>query len=70
MVLSPGQTDLSYDVFAELVFDDEAAFSAFVAKVTESDATARIAADEELFLDRPKMAIVVIEETKVTPRER
>jgi hypothetical protein len=39
-------------------------------KVTESDATARIAADKELFLDRPKMAIVVIEETRVTPRER
>jgi hypothetical protein len=30
MVLSPSQTDFRYDVFAELVFDDEAAFGAFV----------------------------------------
>ncbi|KAJ6007533.1 hypothetical protein N7540_011509 [Penicillium herquei] len=62
------QTDFDFDAYAELTFLDQAAFQAFSAKVYTPEAAARIAADEEKFLDKSKLRIVmlgdVIETTK------
>lgn len=58
--------DFEYDAFAEIVFDDEAAFQAFFACITQAEAARRIAEDEELFLDREKMRVVVVDDCTVT----
>lgn len=65
-VLVGTQADFAYDALAELVFDDEAAFQAFFARVSEPAVAAKIAADEELFLDRAKMRVVVQGDVVVT----
>jgi hypothetical protein len=59
-VLVGSQADFQYDAFAELKFKDEAAFGAFYGCVTSSENAAKIAADEELFLNRGKMSVVVV----------
>jgi uncharacterized protein (TIGR02118 family) len=59
-VLVGGQADFQYDAFAELTFKDEAAFGAFFGTVSSPENAAKIAADEELFLDRSKMTVVLV----------
>jgi hypothetical protein len=67
-VLIGEQADFEYDAIAELVFDDEAAFHAFSARISESEAAERIARDEDLFLDRAKVKVVVVGDCNVTTR--
>ena len=67
-ILVGAQEDFTYDGIAELVFPDEAAFHKFFAIVSEPEAAARIAADEEAFIVREKMKAVVLGETSVTTR--
>ena len=57
------QNDFGYDAFGELIFENEAAFQAFFAKVSQGEAAQKIAEDEEHFLDRPKMTAVVLGDT-------
>lgn len=68
-VLMGSQDDFAYDVMAELVFPDKAAFDAFIAKLSEEENKARIEADEKLWLDREKTRVVVLGETSVTEKE-
>ncbi|KAK3202101.1 hypothetical protein GRF29_161g156383 [Pseudopithomyces chartarum] len=63
------QEDFSYDGIAELVFENEAAFKTFFAIISESEAAARIAADEEVFAVREKFKAIVLGETSVTSRD-
>lgn len=65
-VLLGTQANFEYDAFAELTFKDEAAFGAFFGHVTKDENAAKIAADEEKFLDRAKTTVVVVGETVVT----
>ena len=57
-----------YDVFAELVFEDESKFQAFFAAVSEPDAAKKIQADEETFLDRAKTVVAAVDRVEVTTR--
>ncbi|PWY81597.1 hypothetical protein BO94DRAFT_146398 [Aspergillus sclerotioniger CBS 115572] len=59
-VLVGQQSDFDFDAYAELTFADQAAFQAFMARVTAPDAAAQIAADEETFLDRSKLSIAML----------
>ena len=59
-VLIGAPSDFEYDAIAELTFDDEAAFQAFFGTVSQQDAAEQIAKNEETFLDRPKMRVVVL----------
>ncbi|OJJ44042.1 hypothetical protein ASPZODRAFT_135487 [Penicilliopsis zonata CBS 506.65] len=61
-LLAGQQADFDFDAMAELTFADQAAFQAFAAKVYAPDAAAQIAADEEGFLDRSKLAISMLED--------
>ena len=54
------QEDFEYDAFAELVFDDKAAFQTFFALVSQEEAARTIAMDEEIFLDRGKLKAAVV----------
>lgn len=63
------QADFDYDVIAELVFDDEAAFRAFFARVSEREVAERIAGDEERFLERGRLRGVVVGDCVVTMGE-
>lgn len=66
VVLVGTPADFEYDAFAELVFDDETAFQAFFACVSQVEAAGRIAEDEEKFLDRAKMRVVLVDDCTVT----
>lgn len=46
--------DFDYDAYASLVFEDEAAFHAFYARLTDPDVAKTVAEDEERFLWRQK----------------
>jgi hypothetical protein len=67
-VIAGKQLDFDFDAVAELTFANQAAFQAFTAKIYAPDIAAQLAADEEKFLDRSKLSIVmlgdVIETTK------
>lgn len=58
-VLVGSQADFRYDAIAELIFDNEAAFQAFFARVSEPKAAEKIAQDEDKFLDRARMKVVI-----------
>lgn len=62
-VLIGVQADFDYDVISELVFEDEAAFLSFFSHVTTPENAAQIAANEEVFLDRARLRMVVVGET-------
>jgi uncharacterized protein (TIGR02118 family) len=65
-VLVGTQADFEYDAIAELIFDDEGAFQAFFACVSEAKAAEKIAQDEDKFLDRTKMKVVIEGDSIVT----
>ncbi|OGM44708.1 hypothetical protein ABOM_007352 [Aspergillus bombycis] len=67
-VLVGQQTDFDFDAYGELTFTDQAAFQAFGAKVYAPEAAAQIAADEEKFLDKSKLAIVMLGDVIETTR--
>lgn len=67
-VLLGSQADFDYDAFAELAFSDATHFQAFFGLTQQPENAARIAADEEHFLDRSKMPVVVLGETTVTAK--
>lgn len=62
-VLIGSQRDFDYDAFAELSFVDAGAFQTFFGVCQQPQNAARIAADEEQFLDRSRMTVVVVGET-------
>ncbi|KAI1262261.1 EthD domain-containing protein [Xylariaceae sp. FL1019] len=62
------QEEFDYDAFAELSFEDEAAFQTFFALTQQPDNAAQIAEDEQKFLDRARMTVVLAGETTVTKR--
>ena len=68
-IMTGAQEAVDYDGFVELTFENEDAFMAFVGVVRQPDAAARIAADEEKFLDKSKMVIVRVGETIVTRKD-
>ncbi|KAK7757120.1 hypothetical protein SLS62_000667 [Diatrype stigma] len=53
-VLIGEQVDFDYDAFAELTFADVPSFQTFMGIMQKPENAARIAADEELFLDRSR----------------
>src|SRR5215470_17918869 len=55
------QADFDFDAISELIFEDQAAFQRFFDFMTQPEQAAKLAADEELFLDRSKMPIVVVD---------
>lgn len=59
-VMVGAQSDFEYDAIAELIFKDETAFQTFFGLVSQPEAAKKIAENEEMFLDRPKMKVVVL----------
>jgi hypothetical protein len=67
-VLLGTQEGLDCDAYSLLVWEDEEAFQKCFAALSRPEAAARIAADEEKFLDREKLKIVVLGDSRVTER--
>ncbi|KAI0206652.1 EthD domain-containing protein [Astrocystis sublimbata] len=67
-VLVGTQADFDYDAVTELTFEDEAAFRRFMGVTQKPEIAAQIAADEEHFLDRTRVPIVVLGDIAVTRR--
>jgi uncharacterized protein (TIGR02118 family) len=53
---------VDFDVVTEMWFADRAAYDRFVARATEPDIAAQIAADEENVFDRTRTRMFVVEE--------
>ena len=68
-VLIGKPTDFEYDVIAELTFEDEAHFQAFMAIVGQREAAAKIEKDNSYFLDSEKMRVVVVGDITVMKRD-
>lgn len=66
VVLVGQQSEFDFDAYAELTFTDEDAFRVFFQKVRGPEVADQIAADEELFLDRSKFAVVVLGDVSET----
>ena len=66
MVLVGTLDDFTYDAFAELSFIDAAAFQQFFGVVGQGEPAAKIAEDEEKFLQREKTRAVVVGEVMKT----
>jgi hypothetical protein len=54
--------EVDFDVMIELVFADRKAFDAWMAELAKPEASARVVADEERFLDRMRTRAYLIEE--------
>ncbi|KAL2218182.1 EthD domain-containing protein [Thermoascus aurantiacus ATCC 26904] len=67
-VLWGRQEDFPFDAVAELTFDNEAGWQRFVAKAREPEAARLLAEDEERFLDRGRLGIVVLGDVSETVR--
>ena len=67
-VLAGTPDDFAYDVYCELVFEDEAASQAFIARIREPEVAAKIAEDEENFLDRQLLKVAAVAEPVITSR--
>ena len=63
------QSDFDYDVVAELVFENAAAFETFFMLISEEEAAEHIKEDEERFLIVGKTMAVVVGEVEVASRE-
>jgi len=61
-------TQADFDAISELIFEDQAAFQSFFDVMTQPENAARLAADEELFLDRSKVPIVILGDCFETKR--
>ena len=64
--LNSAQANFDYDAIAELIFEDQTHFQAFMRLVGAEEAAKTLAADEERFLDREKMRVVIVDERNVT----
>ncbi|KAI0460076.1 EthD domain-containing protein [Xylaria acuta] len=62
------QADFDYDCCSELVFADSAALYAYKEYFDQPENAARIAADEENFLDRSRLLVVGVGATRVTTK--
>ncbi|KAI1173434.1 EthD domain-containing protein [Nemania sp. FL0916] len=68
-VLIGTQDDFDYDCYAELTFEDVNAFQTFFGITQKPDIAAKIQADEEKFLDRTRMPVVVLGDITETKRQ-
>jgi hypothetical protein len=67
-VLVGTQEGLDCDSYSLLLWENEEAFQKFFAALSQPEAAARIAADEEKFIDREKLKIVLVGDSCVTER--
>lgn len=63
-------SSVEHDAYAEVFWEDDAVFRAFMGKVGEEEAAARIVGDEEHFLDKGFTRIHVVGEAVTTLPER
>jgi EthD domain len=65
-VVQGDKAAFDFDTIAEVSFDDEAAFQAFLAVLTVEEASKTLRMDEDKFSDREKMKIVVVGDVQET----
>lgn len=58
--------DLDYDAMAELVFEGEKEWKAFLGLLTQKENKERVERDEEEFQDRARLRAVMVGESFVT----
>jgi hypothetical protein len=66
LLLRGDMRDLDYDCISEMTFESESAFQAFYRRIYEAGVSAKLAADENAFLDLKKTRVVVVGETVST----
>jgi len=63
------QEDVDYDIVVEMVFEDKAAFKAFLGVFADPDAGAKLAEDEARFADGSKTSILLESHTAASERK-
>ncbi|CAI6340421.1 unnamed protein product [Periconia digitata] len=66
LVLRGSPEDFDFDGIAELTWDDEDTFRKFYKAIYSTEAAAKLARDEEIFLDPGKLKTVVVHEAMST----
>lgn len=66
LVLRGSPEDFDFDGMAELTWDDEAAFHKFYNAIYSKEAAAKLARDEEVFLEPGKLKAVVVDDSRNT----
>ena len=67
-VIMGAADDFTYEVYARLAFEDEAALQVFYPRMREPEVAAKIAEDEGKFMVRQLMKVAVVAEPVVTTR--
>jgi len=65
-VIKGDKAIFDFDVIAEVTFDNEAAFQAFLAVLAKEEASKALTIDEDKFVNREKMRIVVVGDVQET----
>ncbi|KAI4157543.1 MAG: hypothetical protein LQ342_008196 [Letrouitia transgressa] len=65
-IMKGAAEDFDYDAMAELVFEGEAEWKAFLGVLTEKENKERVERDEEVFQDRGRLRAVMVGESFVT----
>ncbi|KAI1137499.1 EthD domain-containing protein [Hypoxylon sp. FL0543] len=68
-VIVGSQADFDYDVLAEMVFESEEAYKAFVEILNREENAKWIEEDEKKFFDRKRVRLVVLGDIEVTERK-
>ncbi|KAH9907136.1 EthD domain-containing protein [Xylariomycetidae sp. FL2044] len=68
-VLMGSPADVDFDALSEVNFTDEPSFQAFFGFLSQPENAAKLAAGEEMFLDREKTSIVVLGEVEITTKD-
>ena len=68
-VFAGPREQFDYDVYCELVFENEKGFQAFLARKQEEDVARKIDEDEKKFIDQSKLSVGRFDEPVVTTKE-
>lgn len=68
-IIKGRQEDISYDCVVEIVFDDKAAFDAFLGILADQEVATKLAEDEAAFVDPIKSSIVQASHSSTSTRE-
>ena len=61
-------SDFDYDLFCTLKFEDQHGFEAFYQRMQDPEVAAKIAEDEEKFIERQKLKVAAVQEPVITMR--
>ena len=66
IVYAGSHSDFDYDVLCVMKFEDQASFEAFSERMKDPEVAAKIAADDEIFMNRQIVWVAAVDEPEVS----